>query len=133
MPSGSKAIDRVIEPPDGKPDGVMFILYDGRAKMPDNEENASVMDTAETEAEAKAAGLGTWADHDAIWYEYDVYNRRPLGVPRESKGPWLLNGRQRWDLPPAKDLEGGVDRRGRPRDKRKLQSKRGGKRRRGRA
>lgn len=65
----------------------MFVLYDGRA-MAGDPDDASVMDTAEAEAEAAEAGRTTWAGHDAIWYEYD------------QKRDKLVNGIPRPDLPP---------------------------------
>lgn len=68
----------------------MFILYDGRAFV-GNTEDASILDTAETEEEAIEAGKEAWEDFDAIWYEYDV------------KGEELINEKQRPDLPPWGD------------------------------
>lgn len=65
----------------------MFILYDGRA-MSGDLDDASVMDTAETEEEAADTGRTTWAGHDAIWYEY------------HQQGDKLVNGKPRHDLPP---------------------------------
>lgn len=57
-----------------------FILLDGRAKMGD-EDDAAVMDTADTEAEARKSGSTLWKGYDAIWSEEGV------GL--------------RWDIPPA--------------------------------
>lgn len=57
-----------------------FILLDGRAKLGD-EDDATVMDTAETETDARKAGSSLWKDHDAIWSEEGI------GL--------------RWDIPPA--------------------------------
>ncbi len=65
-----------------------FILYDGRALAGDPDD-ASVLDTAETEQEARQAGQHTWAGYDAIWYEYD------------QRGDKLVNGTPRYDLPPT--------------------------------
>lgn len=65
----------------------MYVLYDGRALSGDPDE-ASVMDTAESEAHASEAGRTTWAGSDAIWYEYDA------------NGDRLTNGNPRYDLPP---------------------------------
>ncbi len=72
----------------------MFILYDGRAKLPveGSTDDATVLDTADSESEARHEGRTTWKNHDAIWYEYD------------DDGKTLTNPRQRWDLPPAQDL-----------------------------
>jgi len=69
--------------------GRLFILYDGRAKMGEPSE-ASIMDTADTEEEARKSGQEDWKDYDAIWYEY-----------QDDNDP----GEPRWDLPPAPDLE----------------------------
>jgi hypothetical protein len=66
----------------------MFVLYDGRAKTGDTDD-ASVLDTADTEAEARCAGRTAWQDYDAIWYEY------------EQRGDRLMAGKARWDLPPV--------------------------------
>lgn len=57
-----------------------FVLYDGRAKLGDYT-IATVMDLANTEAEARSEGSTTWAGYDAIWFEY---------------------GEPRFDIPPAK-------------------------------
>ncbi len=59
----------------------MLILYDGRAKNPDMEHDATIMDTADDEQEATEAGKTAWKDHDVIWYD--------------DNGP-------RWDIPPNK-------------------------------
>jgi hypothetical protein len=67
----------------------MLLLHDGRAKAGDPDDDATPLDTAFTEQQARLAGRTTWAQHDAVWYEYDV------------NGETLLNGRIRWDLPPA--------------------------------
>jgi hypothetical protein len=48
----------------------LFVLYDGRAKFMDTDD-ATVMDTAESVAEARATSEN-WRDHDAVWFEYNV-------------------------------------------------------------
>lgn len=73
-----------------------FILYDGRAKTGDTDV-AQILDTAETEIEAREEGASRRGE-DGIWYEYDVQ------APKDPSGtPILVNGKARWDLPPAKD------------------------------
>lgn len=42
-----------------------YILYDGRA-VSGNPDDACVIDTANSEADARDAGSTTWAGHDAI-------------------------------------------------------------------
>lgn len=83
-----------------------FILWDGRAKGGDTDD-ASVVDTADTEQEAREAGLTQWRGYDAIWFEYtevivtadnqDVYIGFELGETI------VLGGDPRWDIPPASD------------------------------
>lgn len=67
-----------------------FLLFDGRAKA-GLIDDAFVMDTASTEAEARRAGETDWVGHDAIWAEIDdktelapalERSRRPIGRPR---------------------------------------------------
>lgn len=65
-----------------------FILFDGRAKSGDSSD-ATVLDTADTEEEAIESGKVDWRKYDAIWYEFDL------------EGNNLVNGKPRWDLPPA--------------------------------
>jgi hypothetical protein len=67
----------------------MFILYDGRARRGDPEE-ASVLDTAATEDEARREGATTWAGYDAVWFEY-VKKDNALTMPK-----------MRMDIPPAR-------------------------------
>jgi len=76
----------------------VFILYDGRAKGgPDSDDDATVMSVADTEAEACEEGVTLWSGEDAIWWEYD---REPAENPEY---PFqAVNGRPRWDIPPAK-------------------------------
>ncbi len=57
----------------------MFLLFDGRAKSGVTLD-AVVLDEADSEEEAREAGLGCWRNQDAIWYH---------------------DGQPRWDLPPA--------------------------------
>jgi hypothetical protein len=64
----------------------IFVLYDGRAKDGDPD-SAEVMGTAHSEQEALKASRT--AQHDAVWYEYDVDGNR------------LLNGKPRLDLSSA--------------------------------
>ncbi len=59
-----------------------FILFDGRAKDGDTDD-ASVLDTAEDEHEARQSGREDWEGHDAIWLD-------------------VATGNLRWDLPPCK-------------------------------
>ncbi len=66
----------------------LFLLYDGRAKMGEPED-ATVMDTAHSEEEARRSGEQDWVEYDAIWYEDDV------------DGDRLINEEARWDIPPA--------------------------------
>jgi hypothetical protein len=65
-----------------------FLLFDGRAKF-GSSEDANVMDTAASEAEAAASGNTVWQGSDAIWEEV------------EFKDGELHRIRLRWDLPPA--------------------------------
>lgn len=65
-----------------------FLLLDARAKSGDPS-NATVMDTAASEAEAIEAGRTAWKDTDGIWQEV------------EYKQGELHPIRLRWDLPPA--------------------------------
>ena len=58
-----------------------FILYDGRARGGETDD-AAVLDTADTEKEARHLGKTGWKDHDAIWYQ---------------------KGNPRYDLPPCSD------------------------------
>ncbi len=44
-----------------------LLLMDGRART--DVDRASVMDTAETEAEAAEASAGVWRGHDAVWVQ----------------------------------------------------------------
>lgn len=82
LPPANKEEEVTIEP-----DGVLFILYDGRAKL-GNADDASVFVTAGTVEEAKKLGLDeSW--HDGIWYEWKTI------------GDKLIDGKPRWDLPPA--------------------------------
>jgi hypothetical protein len=67
-----------------------FVLYDGRAHFDADE--ASVMDIASTEEEARDTGSSIWKDHDAVWFEYDV------------AGDKLVNPRKRLDIPPGRRL-----------------------------
>ena len=61
----------------------VWILLDGRART-GMEDRASVMDTADSEKEARHAGLTIWADHDAIWLDPDGNLRFDLPpVPKE--------------------------------------------------
>jgi hypothetical protein len=46
-----------------------FVLYDGRARL-EGPEGALVLDTAETEQEARETGED-WDGMDAIWFERD--------------------------------------------------------------
>lgn len=85
-----------------------FVLYDGRAKLGDPYE-ASVLDVAQSEESAKQSGRENWRNYDAIWYEYEevivdevLANKHP-GL--EVGKPMLTNGKERWDIPPATDLE----------------------------
>lgn len=75
----------------------LFILYDGRAKMGDTDE-AWVLIVANSEAEARKDGED-YRDQDAIWYEYDV-------KPGSNE---LINGVDRWDIPPSSDLNPSVE------------------------
>lgn len=49
----------------------LFVLYDGRAKFMDTDA-ASIMDTADTEAEAIKESKETWEGYDCIWFKYDI-------------------------------------------------------------
>lgn len=64
-----------------------FLLMDGRAASgsEDDLDRAAVLDTADSEAEAREAGKTTWEGHDAIWMD-------------TAGGASVL----RYDLPPAK-------------------------------
>jgi hypothetical protein len=67
----------------------MFVLYDGRAKS-GNDEDADVMDTADTEIQARKRGAKSWKGHDGIWFQYRLDDQENL-----------LEGRPRWDIPPC--------------------------------
>ena len=79
----------------------LFILYDGRAKSGDPDE-ASVMDTARTEGEARKSSKTNWRDYDVIWYEYDEVTATEAIVqkhPGTKLGQLIfLNENPRWDL-----------------------------------
>lgn len=75
--------------------GPRFMLYDGRAKSGDTE-SAAVMDTADTEAQARKAGKSDWRGYDAIWFESRVVEQR-------ADGSQVVEETPRWDLPPCKD------------------------------
>lgn len=62
-----------------------WVLLDGRAKAGE-EDDAAVMDTADSEAEARREGETTWEGYDAIWLDPD--------------------GNLRWDIPPASESKG---------------------------
>lgn len=66
-----------------------FILYDGRAKFGDTDD-ASIMDTAESEKEARKAGNSLWKGYDALWCEYECLD-----------GKTLINEVKRYDIPPS--------------------------------
>jgi hypothetical protein len=65
-----------------------FLLLDGRAKF-GNSEEANVMDTASSEAEAAESGRTVWNGSDGISEELEYKNGElhPIQL--------------RWDLPPA--------------------------------
>lgn len=69
-----------------------FVLYDGRAVI--DTEGALIMDTAETEKEARRTGINDWDGYDYIWWEYDRGRR---GI--------LSNGKPRMDLPPCNNFK----------------------------
>ena len=48
----------------------VWLLLDGRAKLGDSDA-ALVLDTADSEAEARNEGKTTWAFYDAIWMDPD--------------------------------------------------------------
>ena len=73
---------------DSKADPPCFLLLDGRARFGDVE-NADVMGTATSEAEAVESGRTVWKDSDGIWEEVEYQNGE------------LHHVRLRWDLPPA--------------------------------
>lgn len=64
----------------------MFILYDERARMTLDTDEASVLVTAASEREAKKY-KGDFPS-DSIWVEYDV----------DKDGKTLLNENFRWDI-----------------------------------
>jgi len=65
-----------------------FILFDGRAKSGDTDD-ASVMDTADSEQEARRNGARFWSGADAVWFEHDFVNGE------------AINERIRPDIPPG--------------------------------
>jgi len=66
-----------------KADRPCWLLLDGRAKMgPEGVDRATVMDTADTEAQARRRGKHDWRGYDAIWQD--------------------PSGQLRWDIPPCK-------------------------------
>lgn len=73
---------------DTQPSPPRFLLLDGRAKV-GNSEEANVMDTASSEAEAVESGKTVWKGSDAIWEEVEFKNGELHPI------------RLRWDLPPA--------------------------------
>ena len=75
----------------------LYILYDGRAKLDGNTDEASIYVTADSLDEVREyATEECWAD--GIWYEYDI----ELDSSPDSVLDGLLhNGKPRWDLPPT--------------------------------
>jgi hypothetical protein len=62
-----------------------FILYDGRARTTGDTEEATVLDTAESEDEIRQLQSDYPHQHptDSIWYEYELHgNRLANGKPR---------------------------------------------------
>ncbi len=64
----------------------MFILYDGRARFSGETDDATVLDTADNEKEARSC-RGDWPE-DSIWCEYDV----------AADGKTLTNEQFRFDI-----------------------------------
>lgn len=62
----------------------MFVLYDGRAKFTGTDD-ATVMDTASSESEARRVSRTDWKEHDAIWFEYDVFPQKDHDEIRNEK------------------------------------------------
>lgn len=59
----------------------MFLLYDARARTTGDTDQATVLDTADSEEEAREAG--TLHEADALWYEYEcVGTELAGGTPR---------------------------------------------------
>jgi len=59
----------------------MFLLYDVRARTTGDTDKAEVMDTAESEDEAREAGKLHPAD--SLWYEYECMGNELVGgTPR---------------------------------------------------
>jgi hypothetical protein len=85
----------IVHDRSAKPGTKVFVLYDGRAKVGD-QDNALVITTAPTEAEAREVGETTFKSYDAIWFECDVVEK--------DDGDFLENGTPRWDLPPARRI-----------------------------
>ncbi len=73
----------------------IFLLMDGRAKSDEEEDthHALVMDTAQSEREARERGQRLWSGWDAIWAEHEMDDHNVA----DFKG-------LRWDLPPAADF-----------------------------
>ncbi len=65
-----------------------FILYDGRARFTLDTDEATVLDTADTEKEARSC-KGDWPE-DSIWVEYDIETR-------DGKD-FATNENFRWDI-----------------------------------
>lgn len=80
--------------------GPKFMLYDGRARGGDTE-RAVVMDTAETEQEARREGNTTWRGHDAVWYECKVIRQETRSEGGRTFPVDIVEETIRADLPPA--------------------------------
>lgn len=52
----------------------LFVLYEGRAKY-DGTDRAAILVSAQSQKEALADTL-SWRGYDAVWYEYDVVNKK---------------------------------------------------------
>ena len=85
------------ESKDGKIIGKSFLLYDGRAKT-GGPDAACIYVTASSLSEAVQDGQDE-AWQDGIWYEYDQWDEDGVVT--------LINGKARWDLPPANKREDG--------------------------
>ena len=75
----------------------VFVLYDSRAVFEGTDE-ATVIDTAGSEREARHAGKTTWKGYHAIWAEYDL-------IRKEDGQDWAENEILRYDLPPTPPQE----------------------------
>lgn len=65
----------------------LYVLYDGRAKVKGDEDDATILITENTWPAAEKASRD-YKGMDAVWYEYQVAD----------DGKTLIKGKMRWNL-----------------------------------